>query len=155
MIACCAEFMEEETDPKTSVRRVRSTDRKTRIEPAGSLFPVEDSTSSQPEATSEPGAELKAEAAAVTETSPDITSKPASQPVKPRSVPTKPKTQSKRGRGKPKFALLYNLVTLLFVLATVAMVVYVAYLWNNYTSPLNPFPPPTPLPIIVTTTPSP
>jgi len=45
-----------------------------------------------------------------------------------------------------------NLVTILFALATVALLVYFGLLWANPYHPLNPLPPYTPLPVIVTAT---
>ena len=47
---------------------------------------------------------------------------------------------------------LLNLVTLLFGLATIALLVYFGLLWTNPYHALNPLPPYTPLPIIVTAT---
>lgn len=55
-------------------------------------------------------------------------------------------------RPKSGFAWGYNLLTLLFLIATGGLIVYFVYLWNNPFSPLNPLAPPTPY-IQVTTTP--
>lgn len=58
-----------------------------------------------------------------------------------------PRKPRKSGRG-------YNLVALLFLLATLGLIVYFALIWVEPFSPLNPLAPPTPLPIVVTATPS-
>lgn len=115
--------MEDETDPKTSVRRVGTADRKSALPPAGPLF--EDAAGQTP------------------------TPPPPSQARRPASTP-RPQPKPKR---RAKNAALYNLIALLFLLLTVGAVLYFAFLWENFRSPLNPFAPPTPLPIIVTATP--
>jgi hypothetical protein len=58
-----------------------------------------------------------------------------------------PRQQTSKGRG-----CLYNLLTLLFLVLTVAALLYGVYLFQNPYSTLNPLPPPTSLPIIITAT---
>ncbi|MFO7323539.1 MAG: hypothetical protein DIU68_017555 [Chloroflexota bacterium] len=72
-----------------------------------------------------------------------------SPPIKPKAK-RRPAAPPKRGRG-----CFYNLVTLLFLALTVGVVVFGVYIFNNPYSSLNPLPPPTPLPIIITATFSP
>jgi hypothetical protein len=59
-----------------------------------------------------------------------------------------PKRKSNRG------GCLYNLITLLFLLGSVALIVYFALIWVDPYSALNPLSPPTPLPLVVTATPA-
>lgn len=47
----------------------------------------------------------------------------------------------------------YNLVTAFFAVGTLGLCAYYTFLWFNWDSPLNPFPPFTPIPIVVTATP--
>ena len=63
---------------------------------------------------------------------------------------TAPKKPASRGRG-----CLYNLLTLLFFALTIGAVAYGIYIFQNPYSPLNPLPPATSLPIMITTTPGP
>lgn len=58
-----------------------------------------------------------------------------------------PKRQGNRG------SCLYNLITLLFLAGSVALVIYFVLVWLDPFSPLNPLSPPTPLPMVVTATP--
>lgn len=161
---------EEDT---TNIRRIGAKDRKKRIQMTGALFPdepmdeagdaapptppVQPAPSEQPQTVGEvaeveprPASASKrpvtaATRAAVTDTA-----------VKPRTASTR--TASTRPAAKPKRrssnALLYNLIALIFVLATVAALVYFVFLWDNYNSPLNPFAPPTPMPNFIIVTPS-
>jgi hypothetical protein len=55
----------------------------------------------------------------------------------------------------PRRRILPNLMTLFFILATLAFAAYFALLWVNPYHPLNPLPPYTPLPVIITATPLP
>jgi hypothetical protein len=56
---------------------------------------------------------------------------------------------------RPRRAWPYNLVALLFFVASVAIAAYYIVIARDPFSPLNPLPPFTPLPIIITTTPIP
>lgn len=141
---------EEDT---TNIRRVGAKDRKKRVKMTGALFP------------DEPGNETAVPDAAQTSAPDQIPTTPNTPTVNiqrdagirgnPARPATKPRTVSKKpGRKRSPNALLYNFVTLLFVLATLAALAYLVFLWGNFDSPLNPFAPPTPLPIYVTATPS-
>lgn len=73
-----------------------------------------------------------------------------SQPAPARAKARKPAPKTSRKRG-----CLYNLLTLIFFLLTVGAVIYGIYLFQNPYSPLNPLPPATSLPIMITATPEP
>lgn len=111
-------------EPTTNIRRIGAKDRKTRLASGGLIFPPET-----------PG-EIQAEA--------------SSLPAAP-ALPAKPRSVSRRRKRRGTWG--YNFLTLMFLLATLTVIAYVAFLWQNYQSPLNPFAPPTPLPIFVTATP--
>lgn len=82
--------------------------------------------------------------------------KPATSPQKPRTE-SRPKTMPTASRRPVvrKSNRRANLISLLFALLTVLMVGYIALLWVDPFTPLNPLPPFTPLPVIVTATPPP
>lgn len=145
---------EEDT---TNIRRIGAKDRKKQIRMTGALFPDEPVTGAAeaiaPPVTAEQSQPLPDAGVAAR---PDTASKrPATAAKRPA---TKPRTASKRPSTKPKRrssnTLFYNFIALMFVLATVAALVYFVFLWNNYNSPLNPFAPPTPMPNFIIVTPS-
>lgn len=145
---------EEDT---TNIRRIGAKDRKKRIQMTGALFPDEpmdeagDAAPPTPPAQPPSPSEQPQTVGEVAE----VEARPASASKRP---VTKPRTASTRPAAKPKRrssnALLYNLIALIFVLATVVVLVYFVFLWNNYNSPLNPFAPPTPMPNFIIVTPS-
>lgn len=128
-----------------SVRRVGRKDRKRRITSSAPLFPVEEGVSA-PEVESVP--------VAVPEASPPerdaLPNESDRFPVIPveTAVPRQTTPPGRRGAG----GCVPNLLTLLFVTASVAAVVMFVVIARNPYSPLNPFPPFTPLPVIVTAT---
>lgn len=73
---------------------------------------------------------------------------PVNPPEAAAPPPPRPAPRDRRGRAA-------NLVTAFFLLATLAVVLYVGLLTANPYTPLNPLPPFTPVPIIVTATPLP
>lgn len=122
-------FPESSEDPTTSVRRVTARDRKTRIS-TGSLF--------------DPGTESQADAKPVTQT------RPRTESTRPRTSPT----AAQRPKASAKSARRANLISVLFLVGTLAALAYFALLWVDPYTPLNPLAPPTPLPVIVTATPA-
>jgi hypothetical protein len=71
-------------------------------------------------------------------------------PVRGKARKTAPKKKPSRARG-----CLYNLLTLLFFALTIGALIYGIYIFQNPFSPLNPLPPATSLPIMITATPAP
>lgn len=141
---------EEDT---TNIRRIGAKDRKKQIRMTGALFPDEPigesgESTTPPTPTEQPQSGRDA----------GVVARPDTASKRPVTATTKPRTASKRPAVKPKRrssnALFYNFIALMFVLATVAALVYFVFLWNNYTSPLNPFAPPTPMPNFIIVTPS-
>jgi hypothetical protein len=51
-------------------------------------------------------------------------------------------------------ARIYNLITVLFLIATIGVMIYVGIIFTNPYSALNPLPPNTPIPQIITATPT-
>lgn len=74
---------------------------------------------------------------------------PEPAPLKepPRRRPAPP---ARRDTGGSRTTV--NLIALFFLLASCGAIVYFAFLWNNYMSPLNPLAPPTPMPLVITAT---
>jgi hypothetical protein len=126
-----------------NVRRVGRKDRKRRITSSAPLFPVEDEALLESESVP---------AATVPEANaPQSVDQPIEVdrfPQVPAAIPVPQRTgQPTRGGG-----CVPNLLTLLFVAATVGAIALFAVIVQNPYSSLNPFPPFTPLPIIVTAT---
>lgn len=120
------------SDPQdtNSVRRVGRKNRKSSLKTSEPLFPLEDDS---PPAT----ARLKTARAPVKPAS-SSASKAAAQPAH-------------RRRGNRTA----NWVTAFFLLATLGLIAYIGLLVADPYTPLNPLPPFTPVPIIVTATPLP
>ncbi len=117
------------------VRRVGRKDRKKSLEPRKPLFPPED--------------DLPPPAAAASGSAPGDERLP---PAAPPAYTSPPPAQPARRRRGNRTA---NLVTAFFLLATAGVIVYVGLLVADPYTPLNPLPPFTPVPIIVTATPLP
>lgn len=164
------------------IRRVTRKDRKRKLETGDLIFPPEEpeaeaaapdvpetAAAPEPEAAVEKPVEEPAEAAAETaifeppvETEtlppaaqvgrfPPLAFEPERAP-EPGSRPQPARAGSPPRRGN---TLLPNLISLLFMLATLVAIGWFALVWSNPYTPLNPFPPYTPLPVIITTTPLP
>lgn len=166
------------------IRRVTRKDRKRKIETSKLEFPPDDlayappesqpdapapvdnlpdwlSTIAQPE-TSAPDVEASIEEAAVEIAAvvPPLTTQPQPERFPPldypseprRAVPPRPAVQAVPPRRN---TCLFNLLTLVFLLLTVAALGWIALVWTNPYTPLNPLAPFTPLPVIITTTPLP
>lgn len=136
------------------VRRVGRKDRKKRIDTRKPLFP-EDETLPEDE---DPHARFKPPA------KPD-TLPESEQPEPTRTVPAEdddrfPPLNPEAMRPKPpaprqRSTLLPNFLAFFFFLATIGAGVYVYLVARDPHTPLNPFPPFTPVPIYITTTPLP
>ncbi|MBL8154747.1 MAG: hypothetical protein JNM70_11235 [Anaerolineae bacterium] len=131
-------------DSASGVRRVGRKDRKRRITSSAPLFPVDE------------GMPLEAESAPA-EVVPEAN--PTERVVQPPEADRFPQVPAEvavsQRTGQPVRSgggCVPNLVTLLFVAATVGAIALFAVIVQNPYSSLNPFPPFTPLPIIVTAT---
>jgi hypothetical protein len=120
-------------EPTTSVRRVSAKDRKARLEPVESLFSDE----------------------------PVPPQKPAESERFPPIAPHVPRTSRNRWKSRKnnqpmvtkRGSTRQNVITLLFIVATVGVIIYFVLVWYNPYSTINPLAPPTEV-IYVTATPS-
>ncbi|MBI5667186.1 MAG: hypothetical protein HZC41_04190 [Chloroflexi bacterium] len=155
------------------IRRVTRKDRKRKIEtgklefppddlryaPQDAVEPAADAAPVEPAAPppGEPDVEASIEEAAV-ETAP-VTPAPPAERFPPLEYPPEaapPARQRPAATAPPRRnPCLYNLLTLVFLLLTVAVIGWIALVWTNPYTPLNPLAPFTPLPVIITTTPLP
>lgn len=71
------------------------------------------------------------------------------EPAPLKEPPRRPVTQPPRSRAGNRAR---NLVSGFFLLATCGVIAYIAVIWNDPYSALNPLAPPTPIPIVVTAT---
>lgn len=128
------------------VRRFGRKDRKRSIDPRGPLFPPEDLP---PEPSAEVNNELPTEeveaALEVEEPLEEVVVAPKAQP--PPSKPIKVKSAPPTAKQ-----VMANLLTVVFLLATIGLGAVVVMIAQNPYTPLNPFPPFTPLPIVITAT---
>ncbi len=125
------------SDDQSNVRRLGRKDRKRSIQVEGALFPPETESppSDIPDAQPEPIIQV--------ESLPEVFSpNPARLKMPPALQPAR----------KPRNTCLPNLLTLFFVVATIGVGAYYALIAANPHTQLNPFPPFTPLPRIVTAT---
>lgn len=144
--------------PEQPVRRVGRKDRKRSLESRRPLIPEDDQFA--PPQLARDDAEREADA-------PDVEPEPPAEtaPLRPRDTAPRfppldadapaPASKPAPAPPRPRRNWLYNLLTLVFLLGTVGAMAYFALLWTNPYHELNPLPPYTPLPIIITTTPLP
>ena len=145
-------------EDRSEVRRFGRKDRKRRLDPSGPLIPPEENPS-EADARFAPPSVVPAKEEPVPE--PDLPLEPAA-PVD-RFPPLEHKTESLASASQPEKlskaaparrggTCLYNLLTLVFMVGTVAALVWVVLVAQNPYSKLNPFPPFTPMPVIITAT---
>lgn len=156
--------MSDPQDVSGGVRRVGRKDRKKRLDPRKPLFPPEDDL---PAADAPPPLEWAGETTPDSEATaaPEAAPEPQPQPPRPRPEPAADRFPpvNPKAAPEPKAAPaprrrgggIANVLTALFLLATVGVIAYTAFIAFNPYSPLNPLPPFTPVPIIVTATPLP
>jgi hypothetical protein len=133
----------DERLPGGGVRRVGRKDRKKSIETRGPLFPPEEDFVPEPE-------EVEGY-----EEQPAVVQTPAEERFPPVNPAVTAQSDAPATELRPRSTLLPNLVTVVFVIATLGAIGLFAIIWVNPYTPLNPLAPPTPLPIIITTTPLP
>lgn len=130
------------------VRRFGRKDRKRSLDPRGPLFPLEDDITPEPAVEiSQPLEPDLPESALAELVEPPVAAAPP-KPVQPKQVTNPPRSAPASG-GKH---ILANLLTIVFLLATIGMGALVALITKDPYTPLNPFPPFTPLPIVITAT---
>ncbi len=146
------------------VRRVRREDRKDTLPRSELSFPMDNETGSE-----SPGFDLDAlplsddaeDLSALTNLSdqefrpPVITPREDRLPLLTRPedrTPEPPSAPAESAPAKPKRAWFYNLLTLLFLLLTVAAIAWIALVWVDPQGQLNPFAPPTRI-VFITATP--
>lgn len=112
-------------------------------DPRKPLFPDDDEESALPEPPSPDESEIVDEGEIV------------ETPPEERFPPLNPADETPDEAPPPsprRPTWLYNLVAILFALATIGLLAYFSVLWVDPYHPLNPLPPYTPLPIIITAT---
>jgi hypothetical protein len=125
-------------------------------DPRKPLFPDDDDEPVLPE-ESLPD-EPDADAAATPDDSPEamddgeVVETPPEERFPPLNLADEPPPADDAPAPRRRPVWLLNLVTIFFALATIALLVYFGLLWSNPYHPLNPLPPYTPLPVIVTAT---
>ncbi len=72
---------------------------------------------------------------------------PTPAPLKAPPVPNRAPVRRARPGDRAR-----NLISVVFLLATCGVIAYIALLWNDPYSALNPLAPPTPLPVVITAT---
>lgn len=147
--------------PEQPVRRVGRKDRKRSLDSRQPLIPEDDQFAPPQLARADEAFAPETETPApepVVESPPSVprVATPGEArfpPLDPDTNPSPPRPVSQPVRNRPNW--LYNLLTVFFILATFAAVAYFVLLWRDPYNALNPLPPYTPLPIIITTTPLP
>ncbi len=127
------------------VRRVGERDRKQSIDAPASLIPPEQPDT---EAASPPEADAAPEAEAVEVRDTQEIPRPPAPP------PPAPPTSARRPLRKRRRSWPYNLAALGFLGLACAACTYFAAIWNNPYGTFNLFPPLTPMPVIVSMTPT-
>lgn len=163
-------------DEKSSggIRRVTRKDRKRKLETGKLEFPPDDLAYAppelvKPEAPAEnlpdwPPAQPEAPApdaeASVEEAAVEAAPRPRAERFPPLEFPTEPRRAApprptSKAAPPRRNTCLFNVLTLVFLLLTAAAVGWIALVWTNPYTPLNPLAPFTPLPVVITTTPLP
>lgn len=140
--------MSEQDDRESGIRRVTRKDRKRKIDTRGPLFPPEgEFLADEPEPIEPLPPDRLPEA--------DAPARPLSGRFPPMEFAEPERTLTSALVERPRSSLLPNLVTILFLIATVVMLIVFVLIAIDPRTPLNPFPPFTPMPIVVSTTPLP
>jgi hypothetical protein len=166
---------ENPTEESGAVRRVGRKDRKAKIERRGKLFPEEEGRESGEDSAWMPPESADTDAAEEDERSAVVEAPPESGAESPRDsrprrgrFPPMPdelerlerRAAAQRAAAQPdprraaQNAQL-NQITAILLLLTILIGGYIGVLWIDPYSPLNLFAPPTPLPILVSMTPTP
>jgi hypothetical protein len=141
-----------------SVRRVTQRDRKRRIESRTLVFPpdapllenFDDSAAPAPKPAAPPVAPRRKSSEQRFPPTMDASERaPKPAAPAPRRQPTPAPAPKRKGFE------WRNVVTALFLLATLGLVAYFIFIWQNPYSPFNPLSPPIPAPIVVSETPLP
>ena len=146
--------MSQEDEIRQSIRRVGAKDRKKRIDASGPLIPPEDADV--------PPQDVHLDNALVRDDIDPTAEIAAPQnkiytPPDERYPPVAPKVlldEDEAVTAPKKSYIMHNIVTVIFLLGTILVGSYFAFLWENYQSHLNPFAPSTPIPVVVTATPN-
>jgi hypothetical protein len=148
-----------EQNERGGIRRVSRRDRKRRLDSRGPLFPIEESVEAEPPAPEpaapdvehpEPAPVIEKAERAKTVSPPEERFPPLVPYIEEQPAALPPAPTLKR-----RSTLLPNLISVFFFLATLAaLALFALIVVNPYTS-LNPFPPFTPVPIVITATPGP
>lgn len=136
---------EQQNDPSPAdVRRVSRKDRKKSLDTGKLTFPP-DAPLPEAEADSVP------EAPPVKPSAPPVLDEERYPPLQPDAPPPPPAATPPRRRSTWR----YNLATVFFVLASCGVFSYYTLIALDPYTPLNPLPPFTPVPLVITTTPLP
>lgn len=152
--------MSEENEKR--VRRMRREDRKDALPRSELNFPAEESDSDNPsfDLDSLPLSDDAEDLSALTNLSgeefrpPVITPREERLPLLTRPEESAPQPATAPAESvpeRPKRAWFYNLLTLLFLLLSVAAIAWIALVWVDPQGELNPFSPPTPVAYITAT----
>ena len=144
----------EQNSEKSDVRRVSRKDQKPKLSTGGLVFPPD---APLPESKKEEAEAAPAEESTEAEPKPEPAASPAAEERYPPLDPVAPLKPPKaaRPRPRPRNMFWYNVGTVVFLLASIAVLAYYALIAIDPYSELNPLPPFTPMPVIVTTTPLP
>lgn len=146
-----------------NVRRFGRRDRKDKLQKPGSLFPVEDDISEVPDdSSSDVNFEFDIDSLGLPDTdsealnmlsglgdevrAPIITpSEERYPPIAPVDRPSRPNvTPVETSAEKPGNHLLHNIMAFIFILGTIANIIWFVVVWDNPQSTWNPLPPATP-----------
>lgn len=159
-----------ENDEK-NVRRFGRRDQKNRLEKPSNLFPVDESDFVEDFKADKVDFDFDsldlpdndAEALQMLSSLRDEVKAPVITPQAERYPPIAPTSRKQTSKSVPKQKVVapqnkvknafYNLLTLIFIGATCALVFWFVQVWNEPQSALNPFPPPTPF-VVITANPN-
>lgn len=143
-----------------NVKRYGRHNKKEQLQRPESVFPSEAETEFDIDSLSLPDTDSEAleSLAALSDEvkAPHITPQGERFPPLAPTTPTQASSQSSEkltsSRSKANHNTLYNVLTVLILIATVAFIIWALIIWNNPQSDLNPLPPATPF-VVITATP--